>query len=75
MGSKHIDAPQPSEASARVRVTCFLSSPVYRNLELFCLQNGSKRQHVITTALAEYLQRHGMKPEKCPKINYSYDAK
>lgn len=54
------------------RTTVFLTDVLHANLECFSLTTGESKGSIVRTALAEYLQKQGMKPNQTPKVTVSY---
>lgn len=56
-----------------VRVVLFVSPVMYKNLELFCLKTGQRKQVVVLKLLAQYLESQGFDPSRLPKVQFSYE--
>jgi hypothetical protein len=61
------------EKTQQIRLVVLVPMPLYRNLELYCLKDGVKKQAVVIRVLSEFLEGTGMKPELLPRIDYTYD--
>lgn len=54
------------------RTTVFLPNVLNENLTCLALQNDVPKAEIVRQALAEYMQKKGIKPDKKPKITITY---
>jgi hypothetical protein len=62
----------PSAANSSIRTTVVLPSALDRNIQALCLANGLSKNELIKTALREFLEKKGLRPDQIPKIAVSY---
>lgn len=59
-------------AADLTRTTVFLSKAVDQNLEALSLTLGQSKGLLVRQALAEFLEKRGLKPHQMPKVRISY---
>lgn len=59
--------------AGHTRVSFILPNVLDENFELLCSIKGLRKQEGFTQALAEFLQREGIRPDRKAKIKFFYE--
>lgn len=54
------------------RTTVVFPLPLNENWEAFSLKMGRPKNEILIVALKEYLARHGLQPDRRPRLEVSY---
>ncbi len=59
---------QGTDAPTLIRTTFIIPDTLDQNIEVLCAMNRLNKTEVVRTALSEFLMKHGLNPDKKPKL-------